>query len=295
MDSTKICVNYSTIYLRYNADNTFAIPSGTDFSVLSPEFVRVLSSYMAREYAMRIAPDEYERVDGLFQSRVKDCRAIDEQNEPVKRPKARTGTLSTEWLAIYNDALLILGQEKLKAGTDDSFARSVMDQAVDSGIVASLLEDNGWQFAMTSAQSDYNPSYTMTWGYQYGHDYPADMHILNGIYTDEYFRNPLKLYQTEDGVFLCDHQTVWVQYVSTSYLTSPASWTRTFRRYVAAQMAKDSIAMFDTDPNRVELVWKQRKHDARSLDAQQSPPRVIHPGSWAKSRFSNGLYNRENQ
>jgi hypothetical protein len=285
IDSTKICVNYSTIYLRYNADNTFAIPSGTDFTVLSPEFVRVLTAYMAREYAMRVSPDDVDKIESLYISRVKDAMEIDKQNEPDRRPQAATGTLTTEWLKIYNDALLILGIEKIKSGTDDSFARSVLDQAVDSGVVAAALSDIGWQFGITSAQSDYNPSYTMPWGYQYGHDYPADMHILNGIYIDENFTSPLKLYQTEAGVFYCDYQTVYVQYVSTDYLTAPASWPISFKRYVAAQMAKDSVGLLKADPNRVEMVFKQRRHEAKSVDAQQSPPRIIMPGSWVRSRL----------
>lgn len=288
IDSTSICVNYATIYVRYNADNTFAIPSGTNFAILSPEFVRVLTAYLAREYAMRVSPDDYDKLNGLFASRVADAKEIDSRNEPDKRPLAQTGTLSTDWLKIYNDALLILGIEKLKSGTDDSFPRSVMDQAVDSGVVASCLSDIGWQFAITSAESEYNPSYATAWGYTYGHDYPADMHILNGIYTDEYFHDPLKEYQTEAGIFYCDHQTVYLQYVSTSYLTSPASWPISFKRMVAAQMAKDAVGLLQADPNRVESVYKQRKHEAKSVDAQQSPPRVITPGTWVRSRLYNG-------
>lgn len=292
IDATSICVNYSTIYVRYNADNTFAIPSGTNFGILSPEFVRVLTAYMAREYAMRVAPDDYERLDNLFKSRVQDAIELDKANEPDRRPQAQTGTLSTEWLKIYNDALLILGIEKIKSGTDDSFARSVLDQAVDSGIVAACLADIGWQFAMTSTQSDYNPSYTMPWGFAYGHDYPADLHILNGIYVDEMFNTPLKQYQTESGVFYCDYQTVYLQYVSTSYLSAPASWPVTFKRYVAAQMAKDAVGLLEADPNRVEMVYKQRKNEAKSVDAQQSPPRIITPGSWTRSRLYNGTGSR---
>jgi len=53
-------------------------------------------------------------------------------------------------------------------------------------------------------------------------------------------------------------------------------------------MAKDAVGLLQADPNRVESVYKQRKHEAKSVDAQQSPPRVITPGLWVRSRLYNG-------
>lgn len=287
IEAKKLACNYSTIYLRFNADTTVAIPSGTDFSLVTPTFSKVISAYMAREMALRLSSDDADRIDAIFKARVADCLAIEQMQEPGRRSKARNGTLTTEWLSIYNDALLILGEEKLTNGSDDSIRRSYLDTAVDSGIVASILEDIGWQFAMTSAQSDYNPSITTAFGFEYGHNYPADMHILNGIYADEYFLSPIKFYRNENDVFYSNYQTMYLEYVSTSYLTTPASWPVTFRRYVAAQMAKDAAMSFEgVNLASVEHVWKQRKRDARSLDAMQSPPRVILPGSWVRSRYS---------
>lgn len=285
IEARKLVCPYTTAYVRYNADNTIAIPSGTDFTLLTPAFVRVLSAYLAQEMAHIFRSDAVETAKGLFAGRVKDAIASDQMVESGRRSLGRTGALSTEWLRIYNDALNILGEQRLAHGEDDSRNRTPLDTAVDSGLVASALEDIGWQFALKTVKSDYNPSISPDFGYSYAHNNPADLLIFDGVFLDEYLREPLKDYNYEGTVIYADHQELYIQYVSTDYVTSPATWTSTFKRYIAAAMAKDCVAAFQADVNRVELVWKQRKNDAKNLDASQSPPVVILPGSWVRSRF----------
>lgn len=285
IEGRKLSCPYTTIYLRYNADNTIAIPSGTDFSKLTPAFVRALVAHLAKEISTIFSSDETAKVQGIFDARVKDAIAL-EQSVEQTRSLARTGTLSTEWLRIYNDALLILGQDRLSSGSEDSWRRVALDTCVDTGIVASILEDIGWTFASKTVKSDYNPSTDPGFGYAYAHDDPADMLIFDGVFTDEYQRSPLKEYWYEENTIYADHQELYIRYVSTDFVTAPATWPATFKRYVAAAIAKDCVAVFKADVNRVELTWKQRKNDAKNLDASQTPPVVILPGSWTKARFS---------
>lgn len=276
---------YTTIYVRYNADTTAAIPSGTDFTKLTPSFSRLLAAHIAKEVSAFFPTASIENLNKIFESRVKDAIAL-EGNIESDRNFTKTGELSYEWLKIYNDALLILGQPKLASRLYDSPLRVPLDTSIDSGIVASALEDIGWQFAMKTVKSDYNPSVDPDFGYVYAHDNPADMLIFDGVFTDEYQRSPLKAYQYEADVIYADHQELYIQYVSTDFVSAPATWPATFKRYVAAAIAKDCAGIFKADANRVELTWKQRKSDAKNLDASQSPPVVILPGSWTKSRFS---------
>lgn len=285
IEGRNLSCSYTTIYLRYNADNTIAIPSGTDFSKLTPSFSRLLAAYIAKEASSLFPIENTDNLYKIFDSRVKDAIALEQEIETT-RSLARTGALSTEWLKIYNDALLILGQDRLSSGSEDSWRRVALDTSVDTGIVSSILEDIGWQFAMKTVKSDYNPSVDPDFGYAYAHDNPADMLIFDGVYTDEYQRSPLKAYQYEADVIYADHQELYIQYVSTDFVSAPATWPATFKRYVAAAIAKDCAGIFKADANRVELTWKQRKNDAKNLDASQSPPVVILPGSWTKSRFS---------
>lgn len=285
IEGRNLSCSYTTVYLRYNADNTIAIPSGTTFTKLTPAFVRVLVAHLAAEISTIFSSDETPKIQGIFDRRVKDAVTLEQEVEQP-RSLARTGALSTEWLKIYNDALLILGQDRLSSGSEDSWRRVALDTSVDTGIVSSILEDIGWQFAMKTVKSDHNPSVDPDFGYAYAHNNPADMLIFDGVYTDEYQRSPLKAYQYEADVIYADHQELYIQYVSTDFVTAPATWPATFKRYVAAAIAKDCAGIFKADANRVELTWKQRKNDAKNLDASQSPPVVILPGSWTKSRFS---------
>jgi len=297
-DGNTLACNYSTVYFRYVASSVTVTPSakdatGYDTVTMTAAFLKVITAYLARELAVRLDSDDLERMNGLFDDRVSAARELDKQDEAIRRPEAPTGTLTSDWLKIYDDALNILGLEKLTNGDDDSHRRSVLDTSVDSGIVGAIFEDAGWHFASTTTKSEYNPSIEPDFGPRYAHNYPADWHNFIGVWADEDFTTPLPDYVTENNIIYSYQQEIFIQYVTNSFLTAPAEWPRVYQRYIAAQMAKDSIASLPTvNSELVERVWKQRKRDARSWDAQNSPPRKLTAGNWSRARLSGSNRNR---
>lgn len=285
-DRTLAC-NHSTIYLRYTSN-------ARDLANWSPSFARVVAAYLARETAISIAPDRYEEIQSLYVDRVEIAKKLEEEKEPDRSSKP-TVTLTNAWRSIYNDALMVLGLEEITANDDDSNRRRKLDAAVDSGVVEDLLEDTSWTFALTSTKAQYDPNIEPAWGYNYAFAKPSDLHRINGLFQDEYMNYPLKQYKDEEGYFFADVTEIYLQYLSSDWLTTPTSWPTFFKRLVAARMAYDvanSLKNEGADPDRAEKIYEKRKASAEANDAMSSPPRRIQEGSWVRSRTNPYRSNR---
>lgn len=282
IDGNTLACEFGTIYLRYTS-NSFAI------STWSPVFVRVVSAYLASEVAANVAPDDYERLVGLFQKRAEMAAKLEGEQEPVKRSAKPTNTLTNTWRQIYNDALLILGLDQITSNDDDSNRRSKLDVTLDTGLVRNLMEDNAWNFGLKTQKMDYDPSLEPVWGYNYVFAKPSDLYRLEGVYLDEYLQYPLKDYHEEGDYWYSSYQTFYVEYVSSDYLTTPDLWPSFFRRLVAARMAKDaamSLRAEGADVQFAEMEWEKRESDAENNDAMISRPRKIAQGSWTKAMLN---------
>lgn len=278
-DRTIAC-EYDTIFVRYASSDNEEV-----YAKWSPAFALVVSTYLAREISTRLVPAEYETLNEKFSERVEAALNIESTKEPRQRSKASTSTLSLKWLNIYNDALQLLGLEKITDNNDDSTRRSVLDTAIDADLVEAALEDIAWHWAITSTQSEFNPSYEPEWGYSRGHDLPSDLHRLDGVFFDEFFQRPLKTYIDEAGILFTDLDVIYIKYVSDSFLDGPDSWSPSFRRLIAARMAKDTyMVLAPKAGKRVEDEFAKRESAAKSIDVMQSPPRLIAEGTWVRAR-----------
>lgn len=279
-DNTLAC-SHDTIYLRYISD-TYV----TTFDYWSPSFAAVVSAYLASQVAIKIAPSKYEGLEAYFQDRVKVTQELDSGKEPDQRPSTPEVTLTEAWRLIYNDALQIMGLDIISSLGDDSDRKVKLDRALNSNLVEMLLEDIGWQFALKSTMSQYDPSLEPEWGYSRVHAHPEDMHRLDGIYGDSYMRYPIRRYSDEDEKFFCDYEDIYVQYVSTNFLTGPSNWPAFFKRLVAGRLAKDACAALEgADTDRADLEYDDRRDSALSNDAVTSPPKIFTEGSWIRSRY----------
>jgi hypothetical protein len=287
--NTLVC-EYDTVYLRYI--DTAAV---TTFTYWSQSFTRVVASYLAREICIKLAPSQYEDISALFVDRVEVAQGLSSDSEPENRSSGTTVTLTNDWRHVYNDALQVMGLEDITSNTDDSNRRSKLDRALDSSLVADLLEVTGWSFALSSTRSNYDPAIEPAWGYQRAHAHPSDMHRLEGIWHDEYMQSPLKAYNDEGGYFYTDYDEFYLEYVSTSFLTNPTQWPAHFRKLVAAKMATDAAASLKgegADTERSKGIYDERESNSKSIDVMTSPPRKLASGNWVKARFQ-GRSNRD--
>lgn len=286
-DGSTISCEYTTVYLRYISSSVV-----DNYTNWSASFVNVLTVYIATELAERLNSDSKELLLQQYDSRLKKALELENQKEPSLRSKPTSVTLTQTWLNIYNDALLILGLERLTDVNGDSNSRSVIDTAINSGLVETLLENKGWQWAIKSEKLTHDPSLESEWGYRYSFRLPSDVHRFDGIWYDEYFSSPIKGYEQENNIIFTDVTECYIQYVSKSYLKNPDGWRPSFKRYVAAKIAYDTYTVLGGDKERVLATYDQREREALSIDAQQSPPHILTTGNWVRQRRSS-LVNRD--
>ena len=78
-----------------------------------------------------------------------------------------------------------------------------------------------------------------------------DMHRLEGVYVDEYFQRPLKAYLDEEETFYTDMDIIYLQYVSSDFYSNPDGWSPSFKRLIAARLAKDTCMSLAPDKYQV--------------------------------------------
>lgn len=288
IEDRSLACNYTTIYLRY-ITNSYALTSW------DKTFERFVVAYLASEIAPRIAPDEMERIEATYATRLKQAIELSQRKEPDPRASDEGATLTTAWRHIYNRALQLLGADHINSNTDDSIRKVKLDVALSADLVGSLLEDTGWHWAVTSAKVEVNPSLEPEWGYQDVFDKPDDMQRLDGVFVDEYMQTPLKQYKDEGAYIFSNVTEMYLQFVSRAFLADPASWPVHFKRLVAARMAHDvsSMKVFGLnarEKSEIRFEYKDAEAESKSTDAMQAPPRVISNGSWVSARLVGNRY-----
>ena len=288
IDGRTLACNYATIYLRY-VSNSYPLTSW------DKSFERFVVTYLASEIAPRTAPDEMERIEALYASRLQQALDLNKQKEPDPRSSDEGATLTNAWRIIYNRALQILGQEEINSNTDDSMRKVKLDVALSSDLVESLLEDTSWHWAISSAKIQVNPSLEPEWGFTKVFDKPDNMQRLDGVFVDSYMQVPLKYYKDEGPYIFSEVDEMYIQYVNRDFLSDPASWPVHFKRLVSAALAKDTASSFGKNAQErydINEVFKEAQAESKNIDAMQSPPRIISNGSWVSSRFTGNNYGR---
>lgn len=271
----------SAVYIRYIEASTYALTP----SSWSPTFSRLVALKAAQRVAPIFAPERADVVAELVKEAQVEAVAAERDRELENKPITPTVTLTNSWRRIYNDALSIMELEPLASNDSDADRKVKIDRVLDARLVESILEDIGWQFALTSVKLDYNSSVEPEWGYQYAFDKPSDLLRIEGVYGDEHLNSAIRAYHDEDGYILCNYSEIYLQYVSSDYLTTPDSWPAFFARLVAARMAKDAAGSIrQANTVRADEEYLRRYHNARTNDSLQSPSRVIRGGSWVKVR-----------
>jgi len=188
-------------------------------------------------------------------------------------------------LAVYNDALQLVGERKLSAIDEATPARYKVDTAWDSGLLEDTLADTDWSWARVTVEIDYDTAVSVEFGHQYAQELPGDMARISGVYSDEACSAPLEDYHYEDGYIYSEIQTLYLQYVPNS--PSLSSWPPSFARHMAGRLA-EAIAPDLKNGSRneeLERKVKQRGRKARGDDAMLNPSKKIPAGNWTQSRY----------
>lgn len=197
--------------------------------------------------------------------------------------------------SIYNGALLMLGERKLADLTEEIEARFVLDDIWDNGGIDRCLEKAFWHHAMRSVKVANDPDFTTPFGHKYTFDIPLDLIRLWSLCTDEFFTNPVALYQTEGSFWFSDYTEMYVRYVSNGndYGMNFSMWPESFTEYVEGYFATKAIKrLTDAKVDADDLKEDVRKllTRAKSNDAMKEPTGLTVPSGWsiARSRLDYG-------
>lgn len=289
IEGRTIATQYATIYIRF-------VSSSPAITTWTPGFRQLLSAYIADQIKLGFVDSEVKLqfIAKEYETRLNFVRGNEAQQEANKRPARATATLSNSWRNLYNDALMIIGLTHLVSNDDDSHPRSVMDAILSQGVVATVLEEQGWTFALVSQKVTYDPSLEPTWGYRRVFAMPTDLHRIDGVYQDEYFTTPLADYQQESGLWYCELDDIYIQYVKTSYIENPGAWPQYYRNIVAAEMAVRAAP--GLSPQMLPNAREQRRirnNEGRSTDAMSGPSQMVKRGNWSRSKSGFGRQSRE--
>lgn len=193
-------------------------------------------------------------------------------------------------LSIYNDALLLCGESRLKTLTDNREARHTLDTVWNNGAINACLEEAIWNFAVRATRPTYATDIEPPWGYRRAYQKPDDWIQTDAIASDEFFASPLTRFEDEGGYWYCDLDEIFVRYVSNdaSYGNDMGKWTQSFTDYVSAHLAQRIVKKLTKDKQRhqmVEVELRDRRLNAKNKDARGEPTRFRAPGAWSSSRY----------
>lgn len=194
----------------------------------------------------------------------------------------------TDKLSIYQGALRFLGERKLSSLSENREPRRLLDDVWDDDGVKSCLQQGQWNFAIKSAQFDYDSGISPPFGYRHVFAKPSDFVRTAGVCSDEFFRCPLIDYQDNAGYWLAELDTIYVRYVSDDklYGLDYSKWPPNFTRFVEGWFALQIAHSIAGD--RAKAFTKSQVDDllraAKATDAMEEAPGRVPPGSWSSSR-----------
>lgn len=196
-------------------------------------------------------------------------------------------------LSIYNGALLVLGERKLRTLTEDRAPRRRLDSVWDDDGVKTCLQAGFWNFAMRAVELSYSPSVTPAFGLRYAFDKPTDWVRTWLVSGDDRFQEELHGYEDEGAYWYADPDTIWVRYVSNDSQWGgdlslwPANFTRYVEHYFAWKITKGTTGS-NTDKETIGVEMERILKRARATDAMDETTRFPAEGSWVRARRGRG-------
>lgn len=202
--------------------------------------------------------------------------------------------MGTTKLAVYNGALRLLGERRLASLTEERPPRYHLDDCWNDGLVNYCLEQGDWGFATRTVKLLASPSIDPDFGYEYGFQKPDDFVKTVAISTDEFFSNTLLSYNDEREYIFAPYDEIYYKYISddAQYGLDLTLWPETFKKFVQAQAAYDTIGLItgsDGKEDRVKRALKEAKRDARSKDVMSRPQKISPSGSFVRARMQSHL------
>ncbi len=190
-------------------------------------------------------------------------------------------------LSIYNNALRMLGEQKLAAVDEDREPRYHLDDAFNE-TVQFCLEQGDWNFAIRSVLLEESSAVDAGWGGVSAHKKPDDWVRTVSLGYTEYSRGELDI-RDEGGFWICRRGPLYARYVSnaSTHGFSTGNWPQTFAKYVEARLALEISERIRPGVERLKVLdelTKRALYDAQNKDAVDQGGQSIPLGRLARAR-----------
>ncbi len=197
-----------------------------------------------------------------------------------------------ERLTSYNNALRMLGEQKLASLDEDREPRRHLDDAWDDN-VQFCLEQGDWNFATRSVCLNESSAVDAAWEGVSAHRKPDDWvrTISLGYYE---FGDVAADVRDQGGFWICRKGPLYARYVSdgAQYGRSLGDWPQTFTTYVETRLALLIAERIRPGNERTQTLFEMTKralYDAQNRNATDQGARTIPLGRLARARGS-GAY-----
>lgn len=185
---------------------------------------------------------------------------------------------------VINDALALLDQPPSAGPNDTSTWVKRLNNRYE-GVARRLLSDHPWNFAEDRVQLELLDETPIGWEYAYNK--PGDLlRICKVSDTGRKSDSPFKDYDDSAGKILTNLSTVYLFYISDSWVEKEGSWPPLFAYAVSTELAY--LVNGPTTKSRAKGLdlrseAKNAFRKAKTWDAQQKPSEELPNGMWVQA------------
>lgn len=200
-------------------------------------------------------------------------------------------------LSLYKGALRALGETTITALTDTRPARYTLDEIWDGDFRKLVLSSGFWNFAMRTAQIEYDTTITPEFGYSRAFSKPSDWIRTAAVSDNGDFSDPYNLYVDEQAYWFSDLDTMYVKFVSShdDYGYDLSLWPPNFTLYaehLLAALGAERITQNRVKKSDMLDIAESWLSKAKSTDAMNEAAQAVPRGSWARARGGKGTPTR---
>lgn len=194
----------------------------------------------------------------------------------------------TTRLTVFNSALRLIGEETI-SDPDVSSKPGRELRAAFPEASAVCLSSGNWNFAIERSQLVRGAA-PPRWGYKYAYQTDASLLKIVFVSPSGFERDDTRDYADEKGLLLCDHEALYVKWVSRDWIEARiGDWSPLYADYVAADLGERVCEVLTGKSSRekgIDRETTRRRRAALAFDAQQSPQARRNPGSFVTARRS---------
>ena len=199
--------------------------------------------------------------------------------------------MATTKVALYNGALMLIGDSLLSTATDNTDSRYKLDAVYDNGAVDYCLGLASWNFALRVAQLDSSFPLAPAFGWQYGFSMPTDHIRTVSMTSDEDMNCPVDRFDRRGANIYSDTDPMFIEYVSNgaNYGGSLSLWTpefiKVFNHYLAMEVCLPITGSVEKKNNLLKY-FQHYLSEAQTKNNFEKPVKFPVPGKFVQSRRS---------